>query len=797
MTAERWQQVDAVLDRVLDAPPSERAAVLDAACGDDAALRSEVEALLEAEANAPAFLEGTAATWAETWMDAPTEPHALPVFPMPCADGYRVVQELGHGGMSTVYLAERVADGRRVALKVLRHRLGTSRQAGRFRMEREVLAGLNHPNIARLLDGGVTAGGRPYLVMEHVDGAPITDYAQRHRLPLRSRLRLVETVCHAVQHAHRKLIVHRDLKPGNILVTATGQVKLLDFGIAKLLDDRAVALTVPETRTGERWMTPGYAAPEQIRGGEITTATDVYQLGLLAYELLTGVRPFADEPDAAAQRTAVLTRMPEPPSKARRADRAGRTGRKRAVGGGPPEAWRDDLDTVVLKALRTEPERRYVGADAFADDLRRYRTGQPVEARAPTWHYRAQVFMRRNRRAVFTAVAIALLLVGYAVTMTVQTSRIAAERNRAQTAAAQAEQVATFMADLLEMADPEEGEGRTVTAERMLARGADRVNDELAGQPAVQARLMNVIGSSYRSMGHYTDALALHEQALAFNTEHYGPQSLEVADTENNIGEVLYYLGRYPEATTHYERSLAVREARHDTPHPDLAQSHNNLGLVDLMQGRYEAAEQHMQAARSVFEETLGRVHWRTANATKNWARVLRRQGRHDAARPLYQEALAIQDELDGADRNMLVYAVTLNDYGLVLRHGGQWAEAEGAHRQALATLRDITSPSHPFVGDALLGLAQVLEAQGRTAVADTTYQAALDQQRRALPGDDVRLADPLLGRGQFLMRQQRATEAEPLLREALRLRRATFPPEHPEVTAAEAALRQVRRVQE
>ena len=444
---ERWQQADAVFSEALDLPPEKRAAFLDEACAGDADLRREVERLFEADAQAGLFLETPS-----DWFDAPRLPG-----PGVAAEGdrarravlgqqvgpYRLLDEIGHGGMGTVYLAER-ADGQfeqQVALKLVRSGVATDEALRRFRLERQILAGLHHPHVARLLDGGVTEDGTPYFVMEYVAGIPIDRYCDEHRLSIAERLRLFCTVCAAVQYAHQNLVVHRDLKPSNILVTDDGQVKLLDFGIARLLDPEARTLSPALTQTGLRLMTPEYASPEQVRGEPVGTASDGYQLGVLLYELLTGHRPYR-LPGRLLHHIEriVCEEMPTRPSTAvvqieevevsgdggtqsitpEQVSRARSTSierlRRRLAG---------DLDNIVLMALRKEPARRYASVGNLEADIQRHLTGLPVRARPDTLVYRATKFVRRNWIGVAATLLVMLSLVA-GLTVALWQARIAA-----------------------------------------------------------------------------------------------------------------------------------------------------------------------------------------------------------------------------------------------------------------------------------------------------------------------------------------------------------------------------------
>ncbi|MGH6914103.1 MAG: protein kinase domain-containing protein, partial [Geminicoccales bacterium] len=459
---------------------------------------------------------------------------------------------LGQGGMATVYLAER-ADGQfeqTVALKVL-YRPGCAEDvAMRFAQERQILASLNHPNIAHLVDGGLMPSGQPYVALEYVDGVPVDAYCDRERLDIRQRLALFMSIASAVGHAHRNLVIHRDIKPSNILVTAEGVPKLLDFGIAKLVD-ASLPHAAPETRSALHPMTPEYASPEQVRGEALTTASDIYQLGYLLYRLLARVSPYrVERGNYAAMIGAICKVDPVPPSQVAPDDESGGSlapAERRALAG--------DLDTVVLRALRKEPEARYRSAESLADDIGRHLQGLPVTARQGTAAYRVRKFIRRHRFGVATSLAFASLAAGFAAVYAVQASdsarRLAQERDAAQLEAAKALQVTDFLMSLFEASDPRAPGAGEATAREILARGLARI-DALGAQPQVQAQMLDVIGQVYRRLGDYDEAQRLLERAVATWRAVSGEKTPELAASLSHLGRVLDAQGEYAAALALY-----------------------------------------------------------------------------------------------------------------------------------------------------------------------------------------------------------------------------------------------------
>lgn len=813
----RWAEIERVLDAALDAPPSARRAVLDRLCGDDAALRREVESLLRRRPAIDGFLEGppAVASVGETGegREAGPDPAGGPRPPASVPAGsrigaYRVLRRLARGGMGEVYLAER-ADGqfeKRVALKLLPSDLEAEGVARRFRDERQILAGLEHPSIARLLDGGVTDDGRPYLVMEYVEGEPIDRHCDRRRLPIRDRLDLFLQVAEAVRHAHRGLVIHRDLKPSNIHVTPEGRVKLLDFGIAKLLDEETGAAE-RVTRTGRRWMTPEYAAPEQVEGGRVTTATDVHQLGVLLYRLLAGRLPYR-APGASTHRLerAILEADPERPSAA-----VTREGGTREAE--PPEAapapcgpatpaeiararstrpaalsrtLRGDLDAIVLRALRKDPRERYPSARAMAEDVERHLRGEAVAARRGTVAYRARTFLRRHRWGVAAAAAFLVLLAGYAATVTVQSARVRAALQEARVESRKSEQVAAFLVGLFEASDPSATPGDTVTARELLERGVERAG-ELDDQPEVQAQMLDEMGRAYQGLGRYDRAEPLLRRALALRRSAHGGDHLDVAKSLDNVATLLQRQGRYEEAEPLFRRALAVRRGHPDPAEANVDVGLNNLALLLKQKGERAAAEELYREALAMKRERFGRDSPETATALHNLASLLRESGDLAAAEPLLRRVLELRREALGAEHPRV--AGSLSQLGRLLADRGDLAAAEPLVREALAMRRRLLGEDHPDVATSLHNLAGLLRKKGDLGEAEALAREVLDRDRAQLDAGHPYVASSLVNLARVRLERGDAAGAEPLLREALEIRREALPPGHWEIAAAEGVL--------
>jgi serine/threonine-protein kinase len=770
MNAARWTRIQTLFEAALEREPTERDAFLETACADDPDLLAEVRSLLAADAEAHPLLDSLA-------LDAIALPSdLLPPGILPSAGErvgpYRIVEPLGHGGMGAVFLAER-ADGQfeqQVALKLIRGGAASAQIVQRFQSERQILARLQHPHIARLLDGGLTDDGQPYFAMEYVDGVPLDKHCTVHECSIEERLQLICTVCDAVQYAHRRLIVHRDLKPSNILVTGDGTVKLLDFGIAKMLAGEDDAENAPAlTQTGRAVMTPAYAAPEQVRHALVTTATDVYALGVVLYELLTGQRPFdlTDRSPAEIERI-VCNQTPDPPSSVASPKRQ--------------RQLRGDLDTIVLKALRKEPERRYASAEQLAEDLQRYLEGRPVEARPDTVGYRTRKFIQRHRAGVAAASVVVVLI---AALVSFYTVRLAQERDRAQREAATATQVSTFLRDVFQSSDPSEAMGDTISVRTVLERGAERIDTDLEGQPDVQARLLDVVGEVYLNLGQYDEARPLLERALVLRRQMHGETHADVASSMDHLAFLYEKTGDYEEAEQLNRRALSMRRALHGEEHAAVAESLNRLAGVLMHKGTYEEAEPLYRQSLATRQRLLGDEHPEVAVTMNDLALLLHRRGKLEEAEQYARQALALNRTHYGEKPHPNVTS-SLGLLGALLEEKGEYAAAEDVFREALAMSRALYGDEpHPMVATSLNNLAGVLRTQG-------TYDEALPLLRemtaidRRLHGDEhLNVATGLNSLALLLEDMRRYDEAERYSRETLRILRATVGDEHPYVAFA------------
>jgi serine/threonine-protein kinase len=747
----------------------------------DGASRSASDARVPEDA-APAF--GATASALPTRPSTPSAPaverRAAWLEPNTRIGPYRVVREIGRGGMGTVFLAERADGGfaQTVALKIMRLGVGTGvaddeELVGRFLQERQILARLEHPNVARLIDGGFTPDGRPYFAMEYVEGEPITAYCDRLQLDIDARLELFEGVCDAVLYAHQHLIVHRDLKPSNTLVAASGRVKLLDFGIAKLLDEAPVASF---TRVGGSALTPAYAAPEQIRGERVTTATDVYALGAMLYELLTGRRSL-EVPSGGTTlelERAICERDPEPPSAAASSDRLARR-------------LRGDLDTIVLRALEKEASRRYPSVDALLEDLRRHRGGLPILARPAGTAYRVRKFVSRHRVAVAAGVLVMLSLVAGLVGTAWQ-ARVASRE------AAKAREISRFLTGTFEVADPARANPADITARELLDRGAARIDAELAANPDVQASMMALLGRLYRQLGVYPKAQPLLERAVALQRSMYGERSAEVAATLAELAGLSQDQGRPEEAVRLHQEALAIRREVLGPTHPDVGTSLRDLATVLRTAGKHERAEALQREALVIHRNHYGPAHSEVASDLTGLGSILRERGQLAAAVTTLRQALELSTRLLGTDH--LETNTVMNNLAIALTNSGEFAEAERLYRQVLAFDQRRLGEQHPNTATVRNNLASVLRDRGEHAEAERLYRAVLDYDRRELGPRHPYTATVLYNLGTVLHLQGRHGEAERCFDEALLVFREVYGNEHWRVHSVNGGLAMVRHAQ-
>ncbi len=726
--AASWPRLDRLLDRLLDLPEEEAQRELAALSAEDRPLRSRLEVALAAARGASGPLARPAAeSWAPLLADEPPERPAMA--PGTRLGPWEIEGVLGRGGMGIVYAVRR-ADGaydQTAALKLLAASADEPSARLRFLQERQILARLEHPAIARLLDGGVAPDGRPWLALERVDGVPITTFADARRLPIENRLRLFLAVLGAVDFAHRNLVVHRDLKPSNILVTGAGDVKLLDFGIAKLLDSAVDEPASTRTRFGAP-LTPQYAAPEQVTGGAVTTATDVYALGLVLYELLAGARPYrVDSGSALAIERSIVATDPKPPSGAAR-NAAGVALERSTTPEQLVRRLTGDLDAIVGKAIAKQPAERYASADALRRDLEHHLAGRPIAARPESLAGRARRFARRHRVGVAATAALAVALLaglvalGYAL---LQSSARLAEAQRA-------EAIQAFLLGLFSEIDPERALGREVPLRTVVDRGAARLASELRDQPRARAELLLTLGTIYRRLALYPEAERLLDEALAVTRGEHGERSVETARVLGALGDLHYWRDDYARALELQRRALAIFDAGGERLRDEAASARFNVGSSLRQLGRFEESLVEERQALALARELHGEASLEVADVGVGLALTLHNLNRDEEAIPFAEAALATRRRLLPADHPRIADA--LEALGLAQMGIAETERAVAALEESLAIRRRVHGAEHPEVLEAMNSLASALEAGGRFDQALVVRAAELPLARRVLP---------------------------------------------------------------
>lgn len=774
MTPDRFATVRALWEAALELPPDARQAFLLDVEPHDEALRAEVLELLDAHSDTGSLLSremfGDFGFNAATVRSAPLIGRVL--------GNYRVTREIGHGGMGTVYEAQRADDqfDKRVAIKTLRYDRAGVDVLKRFANERQIQAALAHPNIATLLDAGVTEEGVPYIVLEYIDGEPIDVYGHTHQLALNARLDLFLQVVKAVQHAHRQLVVHRDLKPSNILVTQQGVVKLLDFGISKLLDDSA-----DHTATaGVRAFTTAYASPEQIRGGAVSTASDVYSLGVVLYRMLTGKNPFdLEHTTSSIAWTMICETDPHPPSLAVTPEAAlsmgfGTSARLRS-------ALRGELDAIVLMALRKEPDRRYATVDAMGEDILNHLKGRPVHARPDSAGYRVRKLVSRNRLAA-GAVVVAFLAMGVGTTMSLwqlrearQSSAIAeTQRVLAEQKSRTAERVSNFLQGMFSAADRSwagQSPGAGTTIAEVIDAAALRVDRDLANEPAVAESLHRILESVYSSMLQ-TDKGKHHINRVLELMRARNASGVEIARGLHDLSAMYFLGGQQDSALAISRESYALFEAAGFPETEDFSLTLNQLGLTLWEAGKPEEAEPYLQRSLDVRRKVVG-DDVVAAIITSNLGLIRDARGDVDGAEQRYRQAEHIYSTL--GSREYFEHGVNLNNLATILLLKSQHVEAEEKMRQSLAIMSQMLGAEHASVGLGHVNLARIQLARGRTGDAYTSIRIAAKLLQH-LPRDHANVARVEINEAAVLLALHRESEAEQLARHALQTRESLYP---------------------
>lgn len=764
MDPERWRIVTRLFHEMLEQPRDTRDRALDEACGDDADLRHEVLGLLRAHEEDPDFLEVPLARvreLTEASLGAGPQPETM-------VGPFRIVRPLGQGGMGEVFLAqqETAAFSRPVAIKIVKRGMDGAEILKRFAVERQVLAALRHPNIAQFYDAGTTRDGRPFFAMEFVDGRPITTFAEARTFSVKERLRLFQAVCGAVQHAHQHLIVHRDIKPGNVLVGEDGVPKLVDFGIAKVLTGSpAGAASLTQTRA--RVLTPEYAAPEQFRGEAVTTATDVYALGALLYQLLTGHRPFEEEGDSyETLERAICERAPSRPS-------------VRVPGARLKRQLNGDLDNIVLQAMRKEPGRRYGSAAGLAEDIERHLTGLPVHARPDAFGYRAGKFLRRHAKAAIAAAATILALLATTVVTAVQSHRVMRERDKAQ-------EVQSFLLEAFG-ASAADAAPDSVTVRQLLDARAATVDAAYAARPELHAEMLAVLADAYERLGIYDRAETFARRSLSLARRLHAGDHPDNASALDILGWIRHQQGASKEAVALLDESTAMWRRLGRSYREQLSRALNDLGAVDDQLGREDAAEPALREALAIRLARFGPEDRSVGITSSNLAVLLYRRGRFAAADSLGTQALhALRASLGPDHARALIAQGNLANFRIA---AGNLPGAEAMQRDLLERQERTQGRHNPRTAATMVNYANLLRVEHRPRQADTLLRDALSIQEETLGPVHRDVANTLRILGLVLSQESQFDQALSALRRAVAVNRRVYGSVHVQVAAATQAL--------
>lgn len=767
--SDRAQRIAEIVEEALDREPAEWPSFFEESCGDDEMLRAEVESLLGYQKEATDFIEvpayqGSAELLAE-------ESGALKIGELFVE--YKILSLLGEGGMGEVYLAEDAKLGRKVAVKLVKPGFGRTNLIRHFRQEERILAGLNHPNIARLYGGAVSQDGVPYFVMEYVEGERLDHYCDARKLTIPERLKLFRKICSAVSYAHQHLVIHRDLKPANIRVTAEGEPKLLDFGIAKLVDPQTESIGEP-TITLQSVMTPEYASPEQVRGEVVTTTTDIYSLGVVLYELLTGQRPHRIKSrrlDDVAR--AISEEEPQRPS-------ATLPKQNQLSVILNPRLLRGDLDNIVLMAMRKEPSRRYVSVAQFSEDIRRHIEGLPVVARKDTVGYRSAKFIRRHRVAVAAALLVVVAVVVGLIAALWQARQARAQRDVTQ-------RINTFLQDMLGAAAPE-AKGVDVKVVDVLSEASNRAKTELANQPEVMADVLMTLGRTYISLGQYQPAEANLRAALAASLKANGELHSTTATTMGWLGLALANLNKHAEGEQISRRAAELQRKLHPRGDEDLGVALYALGENLINENQPKAAQPFLKEASELIKKHLGETNGYYMTSLVMLATAHEKAGEVEVAEPLYRQAIAVGGRVESRYRIYLAQAQFF--LGVLLTNKAAYPEAEILLRQSETIYRDVFGGDTNYsVGVVKANLGWLYFLKGDYARAEDEDRKAIDLLRKYIGPEYSTTVSTAATLGLTLTREGKAAEGEPYLREALEIRKKILPPDSFMIPSAESAL--------
>lgn len=753
--SEYWELLGHLFESVTDLPPDQQQQFIHDHCHDPE-MKEELFDLLDADEESTTYFRSLSSKLIEPAFDEFID------MPPSCGkvNNYTILRKIGRGGMGSVYLAERSDKTftNHVAVKILRRGLDSDDILYRFKIERQILAQLNHPNITHLLDGGLTSDGRPYFVMEYVKGKSITSYCNDHKLTIRERLELFNRICDAIVYAHQNLIIHRDLKPGNIFVTDDGNVKLLDFGIAKLIDNKTGKHGTIHT-TGQKFLTPEYSSPEQIQGRQINTASDTYQLGLVLYKLLTDQNVFTFNDDSLVERERViLEQYPDAPSAAfsnqSEEDKLDIAGKRSSTPNKIRSSLKGDLDAIILKCLYKDPDKRFSSVVELKEDILRYLDGLPIHSRGDSFKYKAEKFFKRNKVSTGIAAGFMTILLIFGL---IYNHSITEQRNEAQREAMKASQVTSFLIDLFEANDPTITGGEDLTAWELLEYGEERI-EILEDQPEVQAQMFDVTGQIYRKIGEFEKSENLLIKALDLRKELFGEQHEETLSNYDKLGLLLSDQGRFSEADSLLRHALEIRNNSPSIEHVHKADTKSNLAYVLRRTGDYDGAEQMYRRSYEIRQQEYGDKHDLTIESLSSLGVTLLNQAEYGEAESIFREVLSLREELLGPIHPDL--AMSYNNLGALLLLIGNFEEATEMFRESLDMRTQLFGEIHPKVALTTNNLAIAHGELGNVDQSEAYFHKALETRKTLFGDENVNTAISKFSYSLLLLQSNQPEEA-------------------------------------
>ncbi len=783
MNQDRLNKVRELFDEASNLAVDKRESFLNQKCKDDPELKNEIFSLFNSLGNTKDFLEEPLTIVEQNKRDF-VDPYIGKQIGNYIIDG-----EAGVGGMGIVYTGKRNDKefDQKVAIKILKHGITSEYLLKRFQIERQTLANLQHQNIARLLDGGRTVDGLPYLVMEFIDGIPITECCNQKKLSIEEKLKLFREVCNAVQYAHQNLIIHRDLKPGNILVTKDGIPKLLDFGIAKLIDEELVDGNEGLTRTGVWHLTPEYASPEQIKGEKITTASDVYSLGVLLYQLLTGNQPYKITNSSPAAISKIITEEKIIKPSERIIQSSEISASDKIINQEKLSAHlKGDLDNIILKAMHKDPLRRYVSVEQFSEDIRRHLIGLPVIAQKDTAGYRLNKFIKRHKVGFVSSVGFIVFLIASLIAIIWQANIAAKERDNAKLETQKVETVNNFLQEMLSSVDPTEV-GKDVKVYDILKKASIDVGDNFSSHPEIEASVRKTIGVTLTNLGEFDEAKPHLIKSLELNNNVYGKESYQSAESMHELALYYHWIGDLNLADSLYTKSIKIFRNNSDSPPRSLAGAINDLGILKEEQAKYQESLKLLKEALNIYQKNFGETDRDVASTLNNLALTLESLDDIDGAEKYYKKSLEVYLKLYSPDRPEI--STIYNNLAYIYIDKDSLSKAEEYFKKSLELKINSFGKNHSLVGLGFMNLGALEYTMNKFESSESNLLMAAENFKISLNENHVWVGLTDFWYGKILIEKSKFTDAEKYIKNALSIYKKNYPKDHPNEISANAEL--------